>query len=276
MGEPGPYNRNAPFVNYIQSAGPLTAEQLRNALDVANQQEPYQQLLTYQQLLEQRGQQPIQNQMQLPVQEQPPQSQYPIIRHPVHHTIQQTGQPPELQDNQQFHTSDTFTPVCRTDEERRLIFEQLDRQAEFQRKLAAGEFDQSVFDVHKCDGNLKYLSDIIQYDLSKLGPINDAQKIYLFNWWRHIGLTPEAINYVNVIIRDVGQAPNFDGSNGIWADHLLLIMAARIPVTGGLSMDDVIMFSEQLADIHGGPCPPGRVDRLLQIYVPLRERLWPV
>lgn len=268
MGEPGPYNRNAPLINYVQSAGPLSVEQLRNALDVANQQEPYQQLLTYQQLLEQRGQQPIQEHQvqttQGPQVSQVSQSQYPIIRYSQHPT-----QPATQPVNQ-------YIIVPRTDEEIALEFERLERQAEIQRKLAAGEFDQSVFDVHKCDGNLKYLSDIIQYDLSKLGPINEAQKICLFNWWRHIGLTPEAINYVNVIIRDVGQAPNFDSSNGIWADNLLLIMAARIPVTGGLTMDDVIMFSEQLADIHGGPCPPGRVDRLLQIYVPLRERLWPV
>ena len=201
----------------------------------------------------------------------------PIVLQPIQTSVVQVQpiqvQPTQVQPTQSQTQPHVFQPI-----QLQYLHQILQQAAQFQHQSQPGQpiaHQINYFDPHACDGKLRYVSQLIQNDLSRLGPLGEYQRDCLFSWWYSIGLIPQAVEFLRLIINDAGTDFNFDTSNGIRAEHLLLIMAARIPVTGGLSVNDVGMISEQLSDIHTGRCPAGRVDRLLQIYIPLRERLWP-
>lgn len=82
---------------------------------------------------------------------------------------------------------------------------------------------------------------------------------------KYLQNTPGLANF-NAIVSDfiAGNGNNRDHSNNIDAIDLLHL-CVKLSLTAEISKDVIELLIIQLADISNGPCPIGRVARLLQV-----------
>ena len=84
---------------------------------------------------------------------------------------------------------------------------------------------------------------------------------------------PTAIEAINQIMRSIRQPPNYDRTNGMFADDVLYLVCIKIDKTK--NVDALIYLSEQLSDIMtSGQCSQGRSTRIFQVLFGL-ETLTP-
>lgn len=80
---------------------------------------------------------------------------------------------------------------------------------------------------------------------------------------------------VGIILNDIAQAPNWQSADKIFADDILCEICELISVLSDCEVVDTVVNSicEQMADMirSNGTCPSGRVNRLWQIYMFLRD-----
>lgn len=75
-----------------------------------------------------------------------------------------------------------------------------------------------------------------------------------------------AYNVLVILINSIGTGSNFDNTNNINGDDLLLICSSLVD-----NEDFILLLNSQLEEMTGGMCPQGRVDRLLQTLLPFLE-----
>lgn len=125
----------------------------------------------------------------------------------------------------------------------------------------------SALEVHTYDGKLRELA-------AKVTPRSTKEeKVLAFGRMRSQvaackHLEPQqkefAVRALDQIVVDIGAAPNYDQSNDAKVDDVLYAICDR--VLKDPSVDIMGLVAEQLADMIGGMCPPGRVTRLLQLW----------
>jgi hypothetical protein len=120
--------------------------------------------------------------------------------------------------------------------------------------------------THAYDGNL--------YECVRGLNVSDDQKRSAFGNLANQFTNARALRWLTAITNDIGREPNFDVSNNQYADDVLWAVYQKMFRDGELrdDMDEMIsLLEEQLADIHGGPCPPGRATRIYQIWLIVKE-----
>lgn len=70
----------------------------------------------------------------------------------------------------------------------------------------------------------------------------------------------EPNDIMEVLLNDLGTPANFDSSNNIWADDLLVLCLPHLD-----NPDFREAMTEQLNDMRTGFCPQGRTHRLYQL-----------
>ena len=130
-------------------------------------------------------------------------------------------------------------------------------------------------DTHYYDGKLRTnrLLQIV-HNQQRL-PIED-KKTFFTRLLQDLELNPAvpglyrstALRAVKQITRGIRQAPNYDGSNGMYADDVLYLVCKKIEETK--NTDALVYLSEQLSDIMtSGQCAQGRSTRIFQVLMAL-------
>lgn len=77
-------------------------------------------------------------------------------------------------------------------------------------------------------------------------------------------LPPREAHMLGRIAADMGRPPNYDNTNDLWADDLLLGLYLYVPKSSERCL--LSTLSIHLHDMLTGSCPQGRVIRLWQIW----------
>ena len=117
-------------------------------------------------------------------------------------------------------------------------------------------------DTHLYDGKLKQAISPFQAELAEIRAWEEEKKERAFFYLRSLlGKDRVALHYFDLIVADGHSPSNFDPSNGLWADELLLALAQR-------QGDDLASaLAQQLRDMRTGSCPQGRTHRLFQLVL---------
>ncbi len=129
--------------------------------------------------------------------------------------------------------------------------------------------ENKYYEVHTCDGQLKSLHDQLDPEIEIVrNVITEEQRTILFNWWGSLPVSITSKNVITTLVGQRGTPANYDNTNGFWVEDIMLLIAWRLHES--TEIEGLIgTIDEQVGDILGGPCPQGRMDRLLQIYVGL-------
>lgn len=83
------------------------------------------------------------------------------------------------------------------------------------------------------------------------------------------------IDGLSLIKRDIEKPPNYQGADKLWADDVLCeICDILADITDDEILDTAVShIAEQMSDMikTSGTCPSGRVNRLIQVYMILRD-----
>ena len=74
------------------------------------------------------------------------------------------------------------------------------------------------------------------------------------------GISPSGMANLHSIISHIGCSPNYDPTNKVRAEDLLIYLGDFIDTE-----DYAVLINTQLEEISLGPCPQGRCTRLFQI-----------
>jgi len=125
---------------------------------------------------------------------------------------------------------------------------------------------------HTYDFALAKVKKDIEIHLKKAESLPKNEKLAILS--NFVKKLESGINNFHIIVADYnyGNAKNYDTSNNIDAIDLLCI-CAELSEIEICSKDVIELTSIQLEDISGGPCPIGRVARLLQVVTSFIEFL---
>jgi len=121
--------------------------------------------------------------------------------------------------------------------------------------------------VHEFDGKIPLEN---RKSLIK-GRISVDDKIELFNWlFTKVGNS--AKSYLKMIAENIQGSANYETGNDMYADDILGEICLYMRNTKTDPEGSILKtLDEQLSEISGGTCPSGRVTRLWQIYVSIRD-----
>lgn len=121
-------------------------------------------------------------------------------------------------------------------------------------------------DIHKFDGKLIDYSKFIQnkiykvqcYDLYK-------RKQIMLNLYKNVEQYLDNVQkrILMTIINDDGKTTNYDWTNNLRADDLLILISEDI----NISNDFIDILKMKLTEMETGFCPQGRCIRLFQLYM---------
>lgn len=125
----------------------------------------------------------------------------------------------------------------------------------------------ALLNTHHYDGKLKERLEDIRPELERIGKIDSNIKLERFNQLHNIVSNP-AKRGLNMIITDLNNSPNYDNSNDLNAENILYLCLELYDKLSQKDKSDIFgLLEEQLADITGGSCPPGRATRIFQFYI---------
>jgi len=119
-------------------------------------------------------------------------------------------------------------------------------------------------DIHLFDGQLK--NHQLDSLFSNVQKYSDVQRHCIMNTFYNSmipHMSREQNHVLQLIIKDDRKASNYDGTNNLHADDLLILITEKIPFT----VDFAKLFSQILEEIRTGLCPQGRAIRLYQLYI---------
>jgi hypothetical protein len=114
-------------------------------------------------------------------------------------------------------------------------------------------------DIHRFDGAL------VNHRLPQIRNYTFTQRRSIMStFYRDMQphMTREQARILQLIINDDGKPSNYDYTNNLRADDLLILIGERIPLT----RDFVNLFTQILEEMRTGLCPQGRAIRLYQLY----------
>lgn len=129
-------------------------------------------------------------------------------------------------------------------------------------------------DIHKTDGKLA------KYAIKTRFSINDKHQLIstlidLIKEKSHPSIREFGVQGLLLIAKDAGMPPNWQGADQLFADDIVAeICSLLVRVNDAEIINTSINhIAEQMADMLRtcGTCPSGRVNRLFQIYMPLKD-----
>lgn len=130
----------------------------------------------------------------------------------------------------------------------------------------------ALLNTHHYDGKLKERLQEIRPDLERVDKLEKSVKLATFEKLHSVVSNPAKLG-LNKIILDLNMPPNFDSSNSLNAENILyLCLELYNKLEDEDKMDIFPMLDEQLSDITGGSCPPGRATRIYQVYTILNTK----
>ena len=120
--------------------------------------------------------------------------------------------------------------------------------------------------IHIFDGKLHESIAPFRADLLRVQGYSTEQRAN-FLQELYVSLAPhlsaQCQRILQIVIAADRSAANYDSSNNVRADDVLLLIA-ELKVN---AQDLGVIFQEQLQDMAGGMCPQGRATRMVQIYL---------
>jgi hypothetical protein len=129
-------------------------------------------------------------------------------------------------------------------------------------------------DIHMKDGHL------YKYNIPTRFPNEVKHKIIaslidVINERSNQSIRMFGINGLMIIKQDIGHANNYQSTDGILADDILVEICDIMSVCSDDSIINTVVnhICEQMADMirTNGTCPSGRVNRLIQVYMILKD-----
>lgn len=124
----------------------------------------------------------------------------------------------------------------------------------------------ALLNTHHYDGQLKERLEELRPELERISRLESSIKLNRFNQL-HTTISNPAKRGLNMIISDLNKSPNHDSSNDLNAENILYLCLELYDKLSQKDKSDIFgLLEEQLADITGGSCPPGRATRIFQFY----------
>jgi len=125
----------------------------------------------------------------------------------------------------------------------------------------------NLTDTHFYDGKLKERIVPYRSQLNRIAAISLENKLIILNLL-DVKLTDAmAKSMLSIIKNDGTNSANYDSSNDLWAIDILVLIIEYMENSESNWSDTLPILQEQLADIAGGGCPPGRTTRIFQTIV---------
>ncbi len=120
-----------------------------------------------------------------------------------------------------------------------------------------------TLETHNYDGEIINELPLNDIKLMSVGEKKAAGNILIAKF---LGANPQALQYLRMIVNDIGTSNNFDSTNNISCDDLIYLCSKY--------KDDTVFIKEleiQLLDMSTGFCAQGRSHRLYQALLPFHD-----
>lgn len=111
--------------------------------------------------------------------------------------------------------------------------------------------------THTYDGNIPKSLVFVE---GQMLPINDNVVDVIIDKAIILKFQPEAIFRLHIMKNDMGTLNNYDATNDLWVDELLMLCARHVH-----NIDFMQELHIQLMDMETGFCPQGRTHRIFQL-----------